>query len=94
MARKPKAPVAPDMPPRPPMTPREVELSRQITAGLQDLVKRGEQRCLDNAVLLAQRAARRQGPLVEHFMELGRRFQDTLDAPQEPRLRVVKGGVA
>ena len=92
MPRRPKPTIAP--PPIPPrqLTPRDLAAERKITADLQNLVVQLEQRCLDNAVLLAQQAARRRGPLVAHFMELGRRYQETLKAPQKPELRLVQGG--
>lgn len=93
MARKSsKALIAPPPPPMPPPTERELAQQREITAGLQALTRRLRQRNLDNAVLLARQAARGHGPLVDHFQELGRRFGDTLNEPQKPALRVVKGG--
>ena len=67
MARKPRNTrpakfVAPEMPPK---TEAELEANRQITAGLQSLVAQLHQRNLENAVLLAQQAARGQGPVVQ-----------------------------
>ena len=94
MARRPKPILArPPIPPRQ-LTPRDLAAEQKITADLQNLVGQLEQRCLENAVLLAQQAVRRQGPLVAHFMELGRRYQETLCAPEKPQLRLVQGGAA
>ncbi len=92
MARRPKPTLVP--PPIPPrqMPPRDLAAEQKITADLEAWLAQLEQRCLDNAVLLAQQAARRRGPLVAHFMELGRRHQETLKAPQKPELRLVQGG--
>lgn len=92
MARRPKPTIAPPPIPPPQLTTRDLAAEHKITADLQALVVQLEQRCLDNAILLAHQAARRQGPLVAHFMELGRRYQETLKAPQKPMLRVIKGG--
>jgi len=89
MARRLNAP--PSIPSRR-LTPRGLEVEQAITADLEALVACLEQRCLDNAVLLAQQAARRQGPLVAHFMELGKQYQETLRVPEKPKLRLVKGG--
>jgi hypothetical protein len=62
---------------------------------LQEAARIQRQRNLDNAVLLAQQAARGIGPLVAHFGELGRRFVAELDAPSsKPKLRIVKDGAA
>lgn len=83
----------PALPAAPPPTDREIAAAKKIAADLQDLVAMLEQRCLDDAVLLAQEAARGRGPLVDHFRELGRRYAKLLDAPQKPTLRVVMGGV-
>lgn len=90
MARKPKTPAVtpPDLPP---LSEQEIALEREITAGLQGLAARLHQRNLDNAVVLAQQAARGRGPLVAHFAELGHRYAGLLDRPQRPALRVVKG---
>ena len=75
-------------PPMPPPTEREKAISREITDGLHQLARELRQRNLDNAVLLAQQAARGRGPLVEHFRELGRRFDGTLsEPPAKPKLR-------
>ncbi len=88
MARKiPKPPITPTPPP---LTDAEVAQERQIIAGLQELTVRLRQRNLDTAVLLAQQAARGQGPLVDHFQELGRRYAKALDGPDKPALRLVK----
>jgi hypothetical protein len=84
----------PDLPELPPKTEEELARARDITARLQRVVAELRQRNLDNAVLLAQQAAAGRGPLVEHFMELGRRYGELLDAPPRPCLRVVEGGGA
>lgn len=47
------------------------------------------QRNLDNAVLLAQEAARGRGELVDYFAELGRRFGST--TVKRPKLRIIEG---
>ena len=77
-----------------PQTPKELadhaKLMRQMDEAIAILIQRN----LDNAVALAQQAARRQGPLVEHFGELGRRFQHLLQAPPKPDLHIIKGGAA
>ncbi len=92
MARKPRhSAIAPGLPP---LTEEEQALKRQITIGLQRLAAQLHQQNLDNAVLLAQQAARGRGPLVDYFAELGRRYGDTLDGPEKPALRVVKGGAS
>lgn len=92
MARKPKA--APIAPALPPPTEADIAAERDITVKLQQMVKLVRQRNLDNAVALAQQAARGQGPLIDHFCELGRRFGDALNTPPKPKLKVVKGGAS
>lgn len=74
----------------PPLTPEELAAERRITLGLQELADRLHRRNLHHAVLLAQQAQCGRGPLVEHFAEIGRRFSHLLDAPQKPKLRLVK----
>jgi hypothetical protein len=50
------------------------------------------QQNLDRAVLLAQMAARRQGPLVDFFEKLGLRYYKLADeGPQTPSVKVLKG---
>ncbi len=91
MARK-RPPAPPEMPAT---TTEEVEMERQLLIKMQGLTAKLRQRNLDNAVLLAQQAARGHGPLVDHFQELGRRFGETLDAPPpKTKLRVVAGGAS
>lgn len=87
MARKQKQP--PVAPPMPPATEEELAAERYIIVQLEGLTARLRQRNLDTAVLLAQQAARGQGPLGEHFQELGRRYAKALDGPAKPKLRVV-----
>lgn len=88
MPRKPKAP------PHLPMTADEVVAEQEITRKLQQAVVILRQRNLDNAVALAIQAARGQGPLVDHFAEIGRRYGRELSKPTKPKLQVVKGGEA
>ena len=81
--------------PLPPKRPEDIEASHRIAAALNALIPQLQQENLDRAVLLAQQAARHRGPLVAHFMELGRRFAAVLDEPpNKPKLRVVEGGAA
>ena len=67
--------ITPDLPPP---TEHERAANRQITAMLEVLADELKQRNLDRAVRLAQQAARGDGPLIEHFAELGRRFGGAL----------------
>ena len=92
--RKPKGPtLAPlVLPPMPPPTAEEIAREEQLLAKMEEALAGLRQRTLNIAVALAQQAARGQGPLVDHFQELGRRYHKLLDAPQKPTLRVVKGG--
>ena len=94
MARKPKTPSLdlPELPPEPAPSAEKIAQERQILADLEVLVQRLEQRALNTAVALAQQAARGEGPLVQHFMEIGRRYAKLLDAPSKPKLRLVQGG--
>lgn len=82
-----RKPMPPDMPPP---TPAEIALQQQISEGLREMTRLATQRNLDNAVLLAQQAARGHGPLVDHFHEIGRRFAGELNKPGKPALRVVR----
>jgi hypothetical protein len=79
-------------PPMPPKTEQELAESREICRMLEELTRIVIQQNLDRAVILAQMAARHQGPLVEHFGELGRRYAHLLNAPQKPSFRVIDGG--
>ncbi len=88
MPRKQIQPPAP--PPMPPASEEELAAERYIIVQLEGLTARLRQRNLDTAVLLAQQAARGQGPLIDHFQELGRRYAEALDVPKKPTLRVVK----
>lgn len=89
MPRKPKPQSLPPEMPLP--TEKEMAANRQIALQLQQLCVQLHQRNLNNAVLLAQQAARGRGPLVAHFGELGRRYAELLDQPQKPQLRVIEG---
>ncbi len=79
----------PVAPPMPPASEEELAAERNIIVQLEGLTARLRQRNLDTAVLLAQQAARGQGPLIDHFQELGRRYAAVLHAPAKPKLRVV-----
>ena len=94
MARPPKQIAPPPMPEMPPLSAKELAAERYIIVQLEGLTARLRQRNLDTAVLLAQQAARGQGPLIDHFQELGRRYAAALDAPPKPSLRLVKDGAA
>ncbi len=88
MPRKQIQPPAP--PPMPPASEEKLAAERYIIVQLEELTARLRQRNLDTAVLLAQQAARGQGPLIDHFQELGRRYAAALDVPAKPKLRVVE----
>ena len=77
----------------PAKTEAELAVDRSIEIKLQELTIQVRQRNLRNAVALAQQAASGRGPLVEHFMELGRRYSSLLSASrsQRPNLRVIVG---
>jgi hypothetical protein len=82
-------------PPMPPETVQEQMLNADMIRRLEEISAFNRQRNLDNAVRLAQMAARHQGPLVDHFAELGRRFAElSRGGPPKPQLRVIKGGEA
>jgi hypothetical protein len=93
-----------DVLPPPPAIPEpqktEAELAKEAfeKAEIARLIReiREEQRedSLSRAVVLAQMAHRRQGPLVDFFEELGRRYAKLADeGPQRagPGLRVING---
>ena len=94
MARTPKQIAPPPMPEMPPLSAKELAAERYIIVQLEGLTARLRQRNLDTAVLLAQQAARGQGPLIDHFQELGRRYAAGLNGPAKPSLRLVKDGAA
>ena len=56
---------------QPPKTEKELAQQREIGELLSGLAETLQQQNLDNAVRLAQQAARHQGELVDHFAELG-----------------------
>ncbi len=99
MARKPRQHpkpasqrfVAPELPP---ITEAEQRLNAEMVARLEEMSKILRQRNLDNAVLLAEMAARSHGPLVNYFAELGRRYAELLTEPPKASLRVIDGGAA
>jgi hypothetical protein len=65
---------------------RTMQLLRQIRENLRE-------QHLARAVVLAQMAYRRQGPLVEFFEELGFKYGKLADeGPQKPALRIIDGG--
>jgi len=76
----------------PPVTEEETAFDAEITRRLKEMAAEQRKRNLSSAVALAQMAARGQGPLVDHFGELGRRYAHLVEAPPKPTLRVVKGG--
>jgi hypothetical protein len=80
--------------PMPPETAEEIQASEEICRRLDELARVVQQNNLNNAVLLAQQAARGHGDLIEHFAELGRRFGFTLSKPKRGKLRVINGDVA
>ncbi len=80
------------LPLMPPATAREQAEKAELIRLMEAASKRLRQRNLDNAVALANQAARGQGPLVDHFAELGRRFAHELEPQKMPALRVVDGG--
>ncbi len=81
--------VAPELPPK---SEEEVRQSAELVEQMKELSRMLRQRNLDNAVALAQQAARGQGPLIDHFCELGRRYNHLLGIAPKPGLRVIQGG--
>ena len=82
-------------PAMPPETPEEAAQDTELLRMMEEITETLTQRNLDHAVILAQQAARREGPLVKHFQELGRRFYSVAMKPvPKPGLRVIKGGAA
>ncbi len=97
MARRiplPAPPATVSPPPMPPITEEETAFDLEITRRLEEMIIRQRQTNLSRAVVLAQQAARGTGPLVEHFAELGRRYAHLVDAPPQPTLRIIDGGVS
>ena len=88
--RQPNPPKQPNPPAIPAATAEEIALEQKLLDDMRGMTERLRQRNLDNAVLLAQQAARGQGPLVDWFQEIGRRFGETLDEPKRPKLRLVE----
>ena len=89
-------PPPPAIPP-PAVTEEDLRKKEEISRKIADLTEMVTQRNLDRAVVLAQMAARRQGPLVEYFQKLGLQYYKLADyGPEkpEPALRVIKGGGA
>lgn len=83
------------MPGMPPKTLEEAAADAEICRRLNELAAFHRQENLNNAVRLAQMAARGHGPLVDYFAELGRRYTDLAErGPPKPRLRVIDGGDA
>jgi hypothetical protein len=77
--------------PMPPKTEKELRQMAEISRRLDELARDVQQNNLNNAVLLAQQAARGHGDLIEHFAELSRRFGSTLSKPKRGRLRMIEG---
>ena len=87
--------IIPPFPEEPPQTPEERAAQLERIRIMQGLIAELRQRNLQNAVLLAQQAAAGNGPLVDHFAELGRPFAHELrSAPSSGRLQLVDGGAA
>jgi hypothetical protein len=83
----------PPPPPQPPKTEAEKAHDSEITRRLWELAAEFKQRNLNLAVDLARQAARGNGPLVDHFAELGRRFGPSLQAHEKPsKFQVIEGG--
>jgi len=76
------------------MSRAEQAAESELTQRMEALVDELHQRNLANAVALAMEAARGQGPLVEHFAELGRRFGNRTAHKPADTLRAIKGGRA
>lgn len=80
----------------PPPTEAEKAANADILRRLQEMADLLERQNLDPAVQLSIQASKRQGPLVEHFMELGRRFGHQLRNPEpqpnKPGLHAIQGG--
>jgi len=81
--------------PEPPRTEEDQAKKRELARLIKKIGETITQQNLDRAVVLAQMAARRQGPLVDFFEELGRKYYKLAD--EGPRraasgLRVIKGG--
>jgi hypothetical protein len=84
-------------PPMPPETERDKRDSENLTRLIREMAERLRQANLARAVRLAQQALAGRGPLVDHFAELGRRFDSVDEAPAaaaKPRFRVIEGDVA
>ncbi|WP_284945742.1 hypothetical protein [Acidisoma cladoniae] len=92
MTARAKKAVATIVPPQPPQTEKEKAASLELREMMRGMADGLQQRNLDAAVALARQAARRRGPLVDHFAELGRRFGSEIDPHEKPNLRLVKGG--
>jgi hypothetical protein len=79
--------------PEPPETDRDRALKAETMRLLAEIKENLYQQHLARAVNLALMAQRRQGPLVEFFVQLGRKYADLADnGPQKPRLRIIDGG--
>ena len=80
----------------PPKTAEETAAERRLIEKMRALADDLRARHLATAVGLAQQATYGHGPLVDHFVELGRRYAHLLDPDKAPRptLRVVVGGAS
>ncbi|MXV35772.1 hypothetical protein GS535_04275 [Saccharibacter sp. EH611] len=79
-----------NLPPLPPAPE-----NNDLIARIYKLRERHSYECLNAAVQLAMEAARGEGVLVEHFIELGRRFGSSTvrkTRNTRDRLRLIKGG--
>jgi len=96
--KKPRTVLAaqPEMPAHPPLTEAEQASHFRLIRVMDEIIVVLRQQSLDAAVGLAMQAARGEGPLVDHFAELGRRFAGELTkappAPRKTRLQVIEGG--
>ena len=74
---------APEMPEVP---EAEYQVDESLLERLREAIKRQHQHNRDNAVLLAQMAARGHGPLVDYFGELGRRYAHSAEGAPKAQL--------
>jgi hypothetical protein len=92
MSKRKKKVISP--PPMPPKSEAELAASQGLIRHMEQAIVVLRQRNVDNAVFLAQQAARGIGPPLVHFCELGRHYGHLLESPPKPSLRVIEGGNA
>ncbi len=87
---------SPTPPSMPAPTPEEQADEADLLQKLRELNQLLKQQNLNRAVELAVQAARGEGPLVDHFAELGRRFGDAHLPDVQPKrrrsLHLIAGG--